>query len=496
MRKSNTMMRICMGIAAALVVTAAQPARAANYPLELTNIRAAGANMNSSHRIFRAYPGLMYNIRAAVIGGDLPYTFSLTNAPAGMTIDARGEIFWPNPQANATPTITVRDAAGAQVTATWTIQVTTTGFRFVNANAAAGGNGSAASPWRTMVDVYNNAAQTDIIYWRAGTYSQLTLPRTGTGGDWERVEWYRHASIWLAYPGETPVIDFGYRAGGSERAPAIRLNDDLVYVDGFETVNSRLIAFQFTGMQQGPTFRKLRMHAHGPGTDGSNASFIMTMISLGSPTSNMVVQDSEFWDLTGLATTLKIYSQRKLLIEDTVQHDATYGVELKADVSQFTVRNNYFYDCNGFALGGNMHYDTTYGEILLNYIRSADALQLNNDSDARTIHVYRNTLVGRVLVSATDSADGPFYFINNVIVNSNSGTPAGSHITYEEVSAPSRIIQVNNLAGYPSDNIVDGAGNLTTAYAAYRGTHGHTGGGTTPPVPNAPAAPTNVRIIR
>ena len=143
-----------------------------------------------------------------------------------------------------------------------------------------------------------------------------------------------------------------------------------------------------------------------------------------------------------------------------------------------------------------MHYETTYGEILLNYIRSGDALQINNDSMAKTIHIYRNTLVGRVLVSSTDSVDGPFYFINNVIVNTDSGTPAGSHITYEEVSAPNRVIQTNNLVGSPSDNIVDANGNLTAAYAAYRGTHGHTGGGTTPPVPTVPAAPTNVRIIR
>ena len=47
---------------------------------------------------------------------------------------------------------------------------------------------------------------------------------------------------------------------------------------------------------------------------------------------------------------------------------------------------------------------------------------------AGVTHIYRNTFVGRVSVRNTDTADGPFYFTNNVIVNSDAGTPAGSHV--------------------------------------------------------------------
>src|SRR5688572_3861262 len=102
---------------ASFVLVAGAPAFAANYPLELVSPRAVNTSpaagypaINSENRIFRAYPGMVYNIRAAVIGGAWPYTFTLSNAPAGMTIDSRtGTINWPNPQANASPTITVRD---------------------------------------------------------------------------------------------------------------------------------------------------------------------------------------------------------------------------------------------------------------------------------------------------------------------------------------------------------------------------------------------------
>jgi hypothetical protein len=63
------------------------------------------------------------------------------------------------------------------------------------------------------------------------------------------------------------------------------------------------------------------------------------------------------------------------------------------------------------------------------------------------------------------------------------------------VSAPQRIIQSNNLAGYPADGIVDANGLLRPAFVGYLGTRGHmmsgeTGGGGT-----TLTAPTNVRII-
>ena len=71
-------------------------ATAALFPLEITNIKASGTGtpaIPSTNRIFRAYPGIEYNIRAAVIGGDYPYTYELSGQPSGMTINSRtGEI--------------------------------------------------------------------------------------------------------------------------------------------------------------------------------------------------------------------------------------------------------------------------------------------------------------------------------------------------------------------------------------------------------------------
>jgi hypothetical protein len=86
-----------------------------------------------------------------------------------------------------------------------------------------------------------------------------------------------------------------------------------------------------------------------------------------------------------------------------------------------------------------------------------------------------------VVVASTDAADGPFTFNNNVIQNSNGGTG----ITFEEVTAPSRVSILNNLTG---TSRVDTNGNLTTANAQYIGTHGYQQG----PAGSVPRPPTNV----
>jgi hypothetical protein len=53
---------------------------AANYPLEIINIKPSGTGnpvISDYNRIFRAYPSLEYNIKAAVIGGMYPFIIHL-----------------------------------------------------------------------------------------------------------------------------------------------------------------------------------------------------------------------------------------------------------------------------------------------------------------------------------------------------------------------------------------------------------------------------------
>ncbi len=454
-----------------------------NGPLELISPRAVNSAapgappITAAHRIFKAYPGLEYDIRAVVTGGAYPYTFSLTNAPSGMTIDsATGRVRWTNPQANATPTLTVTDSVGAQVSSNWTIVVGAAGFKFVDAvNGSSTNQGTETSPWRTLADVSARGGAGSIVYFRAGTYTPAGIARTSVGTVWERVVFNANSApvVWLAYPGERPVIDFGYQPTG-DVGPLIRLGYAHPYVDGFETINSHVIGFQLEGGEYA-TFRRLHMHAHAGGPDGSNSSTIMTT-TWDPGLYGMAVQDNEF-DAFGLGNGLKIYGRRKLVIEDNHFHHQPGPMELKAGVAEFTVRSNRFNDISGIAIGGNMHSigaAATGGDILFNLVLDSSlyALDLNQDGMATRINVLRNTFLGRVNIRNVTSGNGPFRLNNNVVINAD-GARTPPFFTYEQVSDPSRVIIGTNLTGTPSAGLVDANGQLTAASLSNLGTHGH-----------------------
>ena len=259
-----------------------------DYPLEIASPKAVGDSpngMDPEHRIYRAYPGLEYDIRVAAIGGNYPFTYALANAPAGMTIDATtGEIVWPDPQDDANDiTVTVTDSSGAEVAETWSIAVGTAGFSFVDGvNGDSGGAGTIDDPWRTLADVHTNGGPDGIVYFRGGaTYTVDGMPIDNVGTDEERIEFDESLQpvMWLAHPDDEtrPVIDFGYTGEGEGAiVPRIRLSGANIYLDGLETTRSFRMAFQIGRFgEHGSTFRRLHMHDTGPGLDGGNSAFIM-----------------------------------------------------------------------------------------------------------------------------------------------------------------------------------------------------------------------------
>lgn len=446
--------------------------------------------MPSGHRIFKAYPGIEYNIRAAVIGGSYPYRFSLGSAPPGMTVDARtGEIRWPNPSGTTvSPTLTVTDAAGAQRSAPWTITVTTAGFRFISSGGGSDANdGSLAAPWATLAKVKSSGQPGDIVYFRAGTYRTSGMAVSG-GTAWLRVEFTgaAHPVQWLAYPGEKPVIDNDYvpnvnngrfiRLGGTTTYP--------VYIDGLELTHSWHIALQFaSGSCHYSVFRRLDVHDIAQAIDGANSAGIMTLSNYAAPTWYGVFQDIDFHD--NAPGGIKLYSHKKVLWEDCRFRSSVWGPDLKAHVPRFEVRGCHFHGNTGAYAGlyGNMNFggggqgETASGEWRFNRFDCVDspsvwAMDVNQDGMAGRIDIYRNTVKGTVRVRNIEasSPDGPFRFYKNVIVNSAGGT---DRITLESVSDPSRVQSADNLTGSPGDNIIDASGNLTAGYSSYLGTHGH-----------------------
>jgi hypothetical protein len=329
----------------------------------------------------------------------------------------------------------------------------------------------------------------EILYWRTGTYRTTGMAQEGNNG-WERVvmDGRFQAVQWLAYPGEAPILDNDHapanigrfiRLVGTETTP--------VYVDGLAIEGTRHLALQFqSGSCDYPVFRNLRIHNIFDAIDGGNSAGIMTMQSYSDATWYGAFQDNDFRD--NRPGGIKLYSHERVLWEDSLFHGSGGGPALKAHVPRFEVRGCEFYDNEGIiapaGLFGNMNFGDeengfgsyASGEIRFNRFACGDswdilAAELNQDGQAASIHVYRNTIVGTIRVRAiaeNPSTDGPFDFYKNVVVHSG---PQMIRLD-EDVNDPSRVLDRDNVFGPPSEGIVDADGDLTPAYEQYLGTHG------------------------
>lgn len=465
----------------------------ANFTLEVTH---PSSSDTAVQRHLRQYPGIPYNVRLGVIGGLYPFTFVLLQAPSGMTIDQHtGEITWSNPITSGSPftiQVEVTDFELTVVTVSWSLTVTTANFLFLDAvNGNNANAGTLASPKQTINGFYlsssgNSTYAGYFVYFRAGTYLFTGVPESGGGTPRPGLQitmGTNKPTVWLAYPGDAmPVIDFDYDGGAGSGPRFVQIDDP--YVDGFRFTNS--INHFFRGLSSYGVFRRCVFDALGPGADGSNSSALMGVFTNSQSVfnDNVLIQDCTFENID-TACAMKIYSLRRLLVEDCLIRNLfgtpTEGIALKGGtIPRPTVRHNTLHNVVIKAIGGNMH-TVQDAEICFNLLRdngSTKDLDLNEDGAIVTsTYIYRNTIVGRVLVQHVNSVAGPFLFANNVIVNEQSGTPPGSHIEHNDVTDPTRVIisasPNGNLVGNAADGIVDADGNLQGAYLAFFGTKGY-----------------------
>ncbi len=528
--------------AAMAVLIASGHAQAANYPLQIIQPQ---PNLDTTSRFYKAYPGIPYEMRMGVIGGDYPFRYELTTAPTGMTIDAKtGIITWPNPTIAGSPhTVTARvtdlGASGGgmglgstQRSVTWTITVTTSGFIFVDAVnghskfASPAGDGTISNPFKYIKDFLCTTSTCDIsdknvatyannfVYFRAGTYLQNayydhTFPfptATSIPGGFK-------PKVWMAYPGEKVVLDFRSHVGIS-----IENERSDTYFSGFELINqgyngaaARLQTFAGKARY---TFWKIKGHGLNGTVDGSVASHLF----MGGVTVDFccadyaVYQDNEFYADHGTMHAMVEYHTRNSLYENNYIHDSDdggssgyHGIGLKGGCIRCEVRGNIFKNIgtatldgiavwiNGGSEGGDDQNEVRYNLMLaganLTHQVAMSFNQWDGTEPARW-DVYRNTFLGAMNFSSIDSYNGPYYVYSNVIVNSLTTQP--DHINCGSCTARStQIITSNNLTGVSADNIIDANGNLTSDYASFIGMRGHQ---LSSSLVSVPAPPTNLRF--
>lgn len=476
------------------------------YALEILSPTAA---LSSNHRVKRAYTGIPYEVRVAVIGGSYPYTYSLSNAPSGMSIDAdTGVISWPSPASTATDiTVTVTDSSSGSVSETWTITVGTSGFAFVDAVGGSDSNaGTLAAPWQTLQKVYDAPAHT-IVYFRAGTYNWWNEVSSGarqTYGQSYGNSYYLEiaegvrASQFIGYPGDTrPVWNFGYVAGVSEGV-FLEFGGDNHWVSGIACTAGHAYLFK-GGSGEKHTFYDLECYGFEGAEHGNNSAMWSNYVADSSdPPIGNIWQNIHAYD-SPHALMIQIYTKHKLLVEDCTCHDMAEFFQAKANCSQFTVRRCNIYDIasytpygvGGVAISGNMNSETpplgnppyrTYGEYCYNrvnvaFVSGTDGVVFDLSQTGiqpwGPLYLYRNTFEGRCVIASLPSVDyGPMVLSNNVIVNEDGAETPYAYI-YDQGTILGTITLTNNLGAPAASAVTDASGNLQgSARTLYLGTRG------------------------
>lgn len=151
----------------------------------------------------RAYPGLLYRSHISVVGGVYPYDFTVTQGPAGLSVDLHSGVTTWQPTVGQVGShalsVTVTDNVGSSVAMTATLEVTTEGFYFLSPSGQDTGEGGIDAPWATLTyaaDSARNIPRGSVVYVREGNYTENALRITTAS-----------PAYWLAFPGETPRID-------------------------------------------------------------------------------------------------------------------------------------------------------------------------------------------------------------------------------------------------------------------------------------------------
>lgn len=472
----------------------------APYDLEIIQPR-AGLDVNN--RFYKAYPGLVYEVRAAVIGGRYPYQYALETAPEGMTINAQtGEIIWPSPVAKSTAypvSLTVKDSAGNSQKVSWSVLVTTDKFLFVDlANGKRGASGTINDPVQGFYDVYGGDSydakyatklQGYFVYFKSGNYSL-----DGYTGGTQGVQYTnRQPLVWLAYPGHSPSIEMS--------KVALRIIDtraDNFYLDGFEihnidtsASNEYRMGVRIGGASSNVTFRNNKFHTI-TSTQGSyNQSAVMISRDASVQGRYWSFQDNEFYNISGAYGILG-YSAQKVLIEDNRFSNFTgnsHPIGPKTSTSYWFIRHNTIVDVDNYGIW--LYYnDENYGnmEVSYNYVSMSSGKALSvNESQNKGVppsYIFRNTFVGDVEFSGVDGSVGPFYLSKNVIINSSV---ASGGYKCNNCSSSNRVIANDNLTGLLGLNIVNNVGNLTREYSSFLGKRGWQVSDISPP--RAPSNP-------
>lgn len=372
-------------------------AAAAFCPLEIIQPRPSTAtNFDGNNRYSTFYAGIEYNVKVNAICGLAPFKYSLTQAPAGMTINSStGVISWPgsdnvNAPSNFLVTAQIIDDELTTTSVQWyMVKATSAGGKFLFVDSTNGhhsacntatpgtATGSISDPFLDESDWYcgNDSVASGttqyagrFIYYRGGATPSTAKTYFGRGFRDCLVPNGRSCLmilgngnkpvVHMCYPGEYCNMDFsggGWAWGRSD----LNHTADNAYMEGFKGINIApnppFVGSMFVlwiGLGDNITVRRNDC-SHTPRKDpvlvGNMSCFFIAGLPGDGPSKYTAVTENVCFDLQ-LADCTLVYGSDKGLFEyntvDTVfDPQGQYpplGIHLKGCPHFWSVRNNNF----------------------------------------------------------------------------------------------------------------------------------------------------------
>ena len=469
------------------------------------------AQTSSAYVYNKAHPNVPWRLPVGMLWGEWPFKVELSGAPSGMTIGqyySDGALYqimeWSS--TSKTPgtynfSVIFTTQAGNQYSSDVSLEVTTTGFIFVdeaNGGASVANGGSATGvfddPFVSMNDWYAGAtggtgsgtvadstyADYTVIY-RTGTYAvtdcYVTAASPGytlymnNGGQ----KPFNH----MAYPGESVELD----TSGAQMQ-WIDTQQGLICFSGITfpgtTINSRYRNIQIASGHNDILFFECDFGT-GVGVGGANPACIM--ISAGTYQSSYVGFIGGTYAPGTDVNAIELYNTDKTLVENTTLTNSSGGSGwyFKESATGWCVRN-----CRGSSGDhiavkyDNMnHFAPTYAELSWSYFNcpSSEGFEIGRTTltsfggTIGRVNCFRNTLVCTYNY-LKGAADGDVTTTRNIIIQ--DGTYSGGWYVDNTIPYAGTFTATEDLVGISSDNIIDGSGNLIGAYlSTYAGIRGH-----------------------
>ena len=444
----------------------------------------------SAEYIYRnAYPGMQYEVPVNVQGGEYPFTYALSNAPAGMTIGANygdadyGIVKWPTPTTgtHASILVTVTDLNGDSISAEYSIICGISKYSFFDASNGddVTGDGSIGNPYASFrawdsTDKNTAALAGQIAVHRTGTYATSNLSPVFEDG-----ERYAMGSnkprVFIGYPGEVAMIDFT----DARMSFYVGTTDEVAFHDiSFTGFNGTIKRFIEHWANRLTAYRITYDHGASPaGVIGSNAAIFFLG---GDPILKMAyssITHSNFNNLLGLGVTTA-YDVQNGVFSDNVINNSNSGIYIKLGANlNITLRNNSGTGNDGVVMRVDNYSDVTNVDLCYNNLEGSAPLVAWGPEATTQVGrwEYRNTLRvtgGSAAIVVENSAATAFLSESSVIEHA-SAAPNG--IDEDFVGNYSGVYSRENLELTDSGvTYTDADGNLIAPYRdAYVGKRGH-----------------------